>query len=259
MNRILGIASVGMASVALGVALWGPGRSEAPVPQEAPRVKDASADLRALQDRMKALEETTQLLSQRLMAFEQRGGTATAPGGAPVPVSAGLEAEVAKLRAEVRSMAVGDALSSDSGRNSIKELMRSVQDEQRNEQRQQWQQQIDQMRAQADADHNARVKAFVTDARLTYSQEQELNKRLQAEDTRRQELMAGGRGTGRDQRQEMRELRSTTDQEMAKLLSADQLTKYQEMRRADMSPRGGGARGGPMGNGAGWEARGGTQ
>lgn len=258
MNRILGIASVGLASVALGVALWGPGRTEAPAEQEAPRAQDASADVRALQTRVKALEETVQLLSRRLMAFEQQPGTATAGAG---PAPAGLEAEVAKLREEVRGVMVGEALSTDSGKATLKEMLRSVQDEQRNEQRQQWQQQIDQMRSQAEAERSERLKTFISDAKLSYSQEQELTKQLKAEDTKRQELMAnlngGGTGQGRDIRRQMRDLRTQTDQEMQKVLSADQLTKYQEMRREDASPRGGGPRGGPVGGaGGGWEARG---
>ncbi|CAM3743317.1 hypothetical protein G4177_20190 [Corallococcus sp. ZKHCc1 1396] len=256
MNRILGIASVGLASVALGVALWGPGRSEAPAATDAaPRVQDSSADVRALQTRVKALEETVQLLSRRMMAFEQQPGTTTGGSG---PAPAGLAAEVAKLREEVRGVMVGEALNSESGKQSLKEIMRTVQDEQRTEQRQQWQQQVDQMRSQAEAERGARVKTFITDARLSYSQEQELTKQLQAEDAKRQALMSGGNGQPRqDVRRQLRELRTQTDQEMQKVLSADQLTKYQEMRREESSPRGGGARGGPAAGG-GWEARGGA-
>ncbi|RKG75691.1 hypothetical protein D7W79_19800 [Corallococcus exercitus] len=256
MNRILGIASVGLASLALGVALWGPGKSEAPDTQDAPRVQDSTADVRALQTRVKALEETVQLLSQRLMAFEQRGGTASAGTGGPPP--AGLEAEVAKLREELRGVMVGEAMTTDSGRQTLKELMRTVQEEQRTEQRQQWQQQVDQMRTQAEAERSERLKTFITNARLNYSQEQALTKAMQAEDAKRQELaasMAGGR-PGRDMRQQMRDLRTQTDTEMQKVLSAEQLTQYQEMRREDLGGRGGGLRGGPMGAGAGWEARG---
>ncbi|RKH12490.1 hypothetical protein D7Y13_24905 [Corallococcus praedator] len=256
MNRILGIASVGLASVALGVALWGPGRSEAPATDAAPRVQDTSADVRALQTRVKALEETVQLLSRRMMAFEQQPGTT--PGGSG-PAPAGLEAEVAKLREEVRAVMVGEALNSESGKQSLKEILRTVQDEQRTEQRQQWQQQIDQMRTQADAERSERLKTFITDARLSYSQEQELTRQLQAEDAKRQALMSsGGNGQPRqDVRRQMRELRTQTDQEMQKVLSADQQAKYLEMRREDSAPRGGGPRGG-AGGGSGWEARGGA-
>ncbi|WP_375755395.1 hypothetical protein [Corallococcus exercitus] len=256
MNRILGIASVGLASLALGVALWGPGKSEAPVTQDAPRVQDSTADVRALQTRVKALEETVQLLSRRLMAFEQGGGTASAGTGGPPP--AGLEAEVAKLREEMRGMMVGEALSNDSAKQSLKELMRTVQEEQRTEQRQQWQQQVDQMRVQAETERSERLKTFITNARLDYNQEQTLNRVIQAEDAKRRELtssMAGGR-PGRDMRQQMRDLRTQTDTEMQKVLSAEQMTQYQQMRREDMGGRGGGPRGGPMGTGAGWEARG---
>ncbi|MGE6762664.1 hypothetical protein ACQKGO_31930 [Corallococcus interemptor] len=254
MNRILGIASVGLASLALGVALWGPGKSEAPVTQEAPRVQDSTADVRALQSQVKALEETVQLLSRRMMAFEQGGGTASAGTGGPP--RAGLEAEVAKLREEVRGVMVGEALTNDSAKQSLKELMRTVQEEQRTEQRQQWQQQVDQLRAQAESERSQRIKTFITNARLNYSQEQALTKAMQAEDAKRQELasaMAGGR-PGRDMRQQMRDLRTQTDAEMQKVLSAEQMTQYQEMRRDDMNPRGaGGPRGGPIGGG--WDTR----
>jgi polyhydroxyalkanoate synthesis regulator phasin len=260
MNRILGIASVGLSSLALGVALWGPGKAETPVvQQEAPRVQDHTADVRMLQTRVKALEETVQLLSRRMLAFEQGGGTAAAGSGVP---AAGLEAEVARLREEMRGMMVGGAMNTEAGRQSMKDLMRTVQEEQRTEQRQQWQQQIDDMRAQADTERANRVKSFISDARLSYSQEQTLTKLLQVEDAKRQEMAALTNGVGtrnpREIRREIGETRKQTDQEMQKVLSADQLTKYQQMRQDDMNPRGGGPRGSPVvgGGSGGWETRG---
>jgi Spy/CpxP family protein refolding chaperone len=54
-----------------------------------------------------------------------------------------------------------------------------------------------------------------------------------------------GSKSQRDVRQELRALRTETDQEMAKVLSADQQAKYEEMRREERRDgRGGGRQGG---------------
>ncbi len=253
MNRILGFASLGLAVLALAVALSGPREVSAPSSStEPPAVTSSSPDVKALEKRMKALEDTVVLLSSRVMELERRQGApagsagGTAGGAAP----AGLAQEVEELKTEMRGLIAGEALNSEGGREYLKEMMRSVQDEMRNTQRQERQQQWVQAQAQAQTERSERVRKFVSDAGLNYSQEQELTRRLQDEESQRQALLdqanAGGKSP-RDLRQDLRTLRNQTDEAMAKVLSADQKAKYDEMRRDE--------RGGPMRPG-GWQGGG---
>jgi hypothetical protein len=84
----------------------------------------------------------------------------------------------------------------------------------------------------------------VSEAKLNYNQEQALTRRLQAEDARRQALLAevqAGTKNPRELRQELRAERQQTDQEMSALLDEEQQAKYREMRREegrDGRPRG---------------------
>jgi hypothetical protein len=250
MNRFLGFASLGTALLALGVALWGPRESAAPAPvTESATAAASPEDVRALAKRVQALEDNTLSLSRRLMAVEAGAGGAPT-GGAPVATAPALVAEVEQLRTEVRGLIAGEALNSQGGREYLKEAVRSAQEEMRAEMRQARQQEWAQAQAQAQEQRSERVRQFISDARLNYSQEQALTSRLQTEDSKRQALMeevrAGSRSQ-RDVRQELRTLRTETDQEMAKVLSADQQAKYEEMRREerrDGRPGGGGRQGG---------------
>jgi len=257
MNRFLGFASLGTALLALGVALWGPRDTAAPAVVTEPATAVASPDdVRALARRVLALEDTAQGLSRRLMAVEARSGGAAPVAGAPVAAAPALAAEVEQLRNEVRGLIAGEALSSQGGREYLKEAVRTAQEEMRAEMRQARQQEWVQAQAQAQERRSERVRQFITDARLNYSQEQALTSRLQVEDSRRQALMdevRAGSKSQRDVRQELRALRTETDKEMAKVLSADQQAKYEEMRREerpDGRQRGGGREGGRQaGNG----------
>ncbi len=248
MNRLLGYASLGTALLALGVALWGPRDTPAPaVVTESATAAASPEDVRALAKRVLALEDNTLSLSRRLMALEQRaGGAPVAAEGAPVAGAPALAAEVEQLRNEVRGLIAGEALNSQGGREYLKEAVRSAQEEMRAEMRQARQQEWAQAQAQAQEQRSERVRQFISDARLNYTQEQALTSRLQTEDSRRQALMEevrAGSKSQRDVRQELRALRTETDQEMAKVLSADQQAKYEEMRREerqDGRQRGGG-------------------
>jgi hypothetical protein len=241
MNRLLGFASLSLSVVALAVSFWGPRETAAPTPSsERPAAASSSQDVRALEQRVKALEETAQLLSRRMLAYEQRPVAAGDGGAVAAPVA--LAAEVEQLKAEVRAMVAGEALHSEGGREYLKEMVRTAQEEVRAEQRQERQQQWVQAQAQAQQARGERWRQFVSEAGLNYTQEQELTRRLEAEETRRQALMEEVR-TGvkspRDVRQEMRALRTQTDEEMKQLLSAEQQAKYTELRREER-PRGGG-------------------
>lgn len=249
MNRFLGFASLGTALLALGVALWGPREAAAPAPvTESATAAASPEDVRALAKRVQALEDNTLSLSRRLMAVE--AGSGGAPTGGAVATAPALAAEVEQLRTEVRGLIAGEALNSQGGREYLKEAVRSAQEEMRAEMRQARQQEWVQAQAQAQEQRSERVRQFISDARLNYSQEQALTSRLQTEDSKRQALMEevrAGSKSQRDIRQELRTLRTETDQEMAKVLSADQQVKYEEMRREerrDGRPGGGGRQGG---------------
>jgi hypothetical protein len=240
MNRFLGFASLGLAIVALAVALSKPQEVAVPTgPTEHP-FASSSQDVQALEKRVKALEDTAVGLSSRLMALERRpGGSEASAGGAAGAPPAALAQEVEQLKTEVRGLIAGEALNSQGGREYLKEMVRSVQDEMRTTQRQERQQQWTQTQAQAQTERAERVHKFASEAGLNYSQEQELTRRLQDEDTQRQALLdavSAGSKSPRDIRQDMRTLRTQTDEAMQKLLTDEQRVKYEEMRREDRGP-----------------------
>lgn len=250
MNRLPVFASLGVSVAALAVALWGPREAAAPAPSTESRSSATASGDAVLEQRVKALEETAQLLSRRVMVLEQGRPLALASDGGTGAVPAGLAQEVEQLRGEVRGMVAGEALNSEGGREYLKSMVRTVQDEMRTEQRQERMQQWQQAQAQAQTERTERWHKFVSTAGLGYSQEQELMRRLQDEDTQRQALMAqvrDGTKDPREVRQEIRTQRNETDEAMAKVLSDDQKKQYDEMRRADAQqnrPFGGGSRGG---------------
>jgi hypothetical protein len=249
MNRFLGPASLGLSVLALVIALTGSrGEPPAPPPPAEPADAFTSLELEALERRVESLEQTSLSLSKRLMLLEQRPMVAS-DGGVAAAVPASLAAEVEQLRSEVRGMIAGEALSSQGGREYLKEAVRSVQEDLRTEQRELRQQQMLQAQAQAQAGRAERLRQFASDAKLSYSQEQELTRRMQNEDTQRQALfdaVRAGSKSPRDARQEVRQLRQQTDKEMAAVLDESQRAQYEEMRREERReerPRGGQWRG----------------
>ncbi|MCP3101856.1 hypothetical protein LZ198_23545 [Myxococcus sp. K15C18031901] len=252
MNKLLGPAAFVLASAALAVSFWGPGRAEAPSPTERPEpVAAAPASLEGVERRIQALEDTTLSLSRRLMELEKRpGGGGGDSGGAPPA----LAAEVQQLREEVRGLVVGETLGSAGGREALKDAMRSVQDEMRSEQFQARQEEWMQGQARAQAQRAERVKKFVSEAKLSYSQEAELTRRLEAEETSRNTLfeqMRTGSKDPREMRQTLRTQRQETDQAIKSVLDESQQAKYDEMRREEMRGGGGGRPRGPREGGPG--------
>jgi hypothetical protein len=133
-------------------------------------------------------------------------------------------------------MVAGEALQSQGGREYLKEMVRSVQEEVRTEQRQERQARFQQAQTQAQAQQAERWRQFASEARLSYSQEQALQQRLETESTRRQALfdeVRAGTKNPRDVRQELRALRTQTDQEMHAVLDETQRAKYDELRREE--------------------------
>jgi Spy/CpxP family protein refolding chaperone len=240
MNRILGFASLGLAVLALAVSLSGSREAPAAPPPTEPPVSTASQEVQALEKRVKALEDTVVLLSSRVMVLErQPGAPAGSTGGTAGTTPVALAQEVEQLKTEVRSLIAGEALNSQGGREYLKEAVRSVQDEMRTAQRQERQQQWAQAQTQGQTERSERIRKFVTEAGLNYSQEQELTRRLQEEETRRQALLdevRAGSKSPRDIRQETRTLRTQTDEAMQQILTPEQKAKYDELRREDRGP-----------------------
>jgi predicted nucleic acid-binding Zn-ribbon protein len=250
MNRFLGFSSLGLATLALVVALANSSPVVVPAPLPEGESPGASApELQALEKRVQALEGTVQLLSQRLREAERRPGSAAAPGEAVPP--AALAAEVDQLKDEIRGLMAGEALNSEGGREYLKDMMTSVQGEMRDARRREQEQRWVQAMAQAQLDRNGSWKKFVTDAGLNTHQEQQLMRRLEDEDSRRKTLIEevrAGTKQPRDMQRELREARKQTDEEMQKLLGPDQQRQYLETRRDEWrQARGGGGPGGPPG------------
>lgn len=241
MNRFLGFASLGLAVLALAVALSGPPQVVVSTPEDERPTSHSTHDVQALEKRVKALEDTVVSLSTRVMALERRPAAPEGSGGAVASAPpAALAQEVEQLKTEVRSLVAGEALNSQGGREYLKEMVRSVQDEMRTAQRQERQQQWAQAQTQAQAARSERLRKFISEAGLNYSQEQELTRRMEEEETRRQALfdaMSAGTRSQRDVRQELRAMRTQTDEAMQKLLSESQWARYEELRREERGPR----------------------
>ncbi|MDC0710601.1 hypothetical protein POL68_19140 [Stigmatella sp. ncwal1] len=257
MNRFLGFSSLGLSALALVVALASsPEPIVVPPPSGGDSSGAAAQDVQALEKRVQALEGTVQLLSQRLREAERRPA-AGAPGQADSPA---LAAEVDQLKDEIRGLMAGEALNSEGGREFLKEMMTSVQGEMREARRQEQEQRWVQAMSQVQLDRSGNWKKFVSEAGLNSSQEQQLMRRLEDEDSRRKNLIEevrAGSKQPRDMQRELREARKQTDEEMQKLLGADQQKKYLETRRDEwrQSRQGGG--GGPGGQGGRREPNGG--
>jgi hypothetical protein len=236
MNRFLGPASLGVSLLALGVALWGPHEAPpAPAPAPAPHASLAPElveQVDELETRIKLLEDNALNLSRRMMALEQGGKAGSAAGGA-VAAPAGLATEVEQLRAEVRGLGLGQTLHSEGGRQYFKEMLTSVQEEQRGEQREARRQRVEQAQAEQQAQRAERLRRFVSEARLSSSQERQVTSRLDQESTQRQalfEAMQSGDKPFQNARQEMRQLREQTDTDIKALLDDSQRAQYDALR-----------------------------
>lgn len=241
MNRVLGFASFGLAVLALAVALSGPPQVVVSTPGDERPSSHSAQDVQALEKRVKSLEDTVVSLSTRVMALERRPAAPDGSGGAVAGAApAALTQEMEQLKTEVRGLIAGEALNSQGGREYLKEMVRSVQDEMRTEQRQERQQQWAQAQTQARTERSERLRKFVSEAGLNYSQEQEFTRRLEEEETRRQALfdeVSAGTKSQRDVQRELRAMRTRTDEAMQKLFSEPQWAKYEELRREDRGQR----------------------
>jgi hypothetical protein len=149
--------------------------------------------------------------------------------------------EVEALRREVRSVMVGEVLTDDSSRTALKEVIREAQADAMRE-RFAERQQREALRA---VELKAKWKDFVTSARLTSTQEQELNRRLEAEEAARAALTQqreGGQPFDPEAFRALRDQRRETDRVMTGMLDDTQKAQYQELRREEGGGRGGGDR-----------------
>lgn len=236
MNRFLGPASLAVSLLALAVAFWSPRGDEAP-PPAAPAAQAPAAfstqDLDDLELRVKMLEDNALNLSRRMMQLEQRPQTGGVEGGPVAP--AALASEVQRLRSEVQGLTAGQALRSEEGREALKGVVRSVQDEMRNEQREQREQRLMQSMERAQSQQAERVRRFAVDARLSSSQERDVTRHLENESTQRQALFDAARAGGEAQnvRQQVRQLREQTDTQIKAVLDESQQAQFEAMRREE--------------------------
>lgn len=234
MNRALPILSLCLALVALAFAaaprepLILP-----PAPVEAARATDADPELRR---RIDQLEDDNRALWDRVVVLErQRQLTVLTDAGVVAP---SVAAEVAQLREEVRGMISGEVLSNDASRAALKEVIRETQADTQRER----QVQREQRQEQRATEQKAKWKAFATEAKLTWAQEQELTRRLETEETARRAFFLQAQQGGAPDNEGFRALRDQrreTDQVMNGLLDDTQKQQYLALRRED---RGGGGR-----------------
>lgn len=237
MQRVLLLLSSLLSLTALGVVLLR-GESEPPPPPAPPPATDTALELTRLGQRVRAVEAELEVLRGRGVP----AGSAAAAPGAAAPAPAALAEEVADLL----SLQAGEAMTGPEGRQYLKELMKEAQAEVGRERQQARLQEAAADEQTQKAERAERWRRFVTEASLSWSQEQELKGRLEAEDKLRDELyqkLRDGQVQFPELRQRVSAAREETNAAMAKALSAEQKAKFDATREAERSPRGGG--GGP--------------
>ncbi|MDP1826576.1 MAG: hypothetical protein Q8L48_25120 [Archangium sp.] len=230
MNRALPIVSLCVAILALAAALIPRDPVVVAAPQvEAPRTSDAELELRK---RVELLEDDSRNLWDRVVLLERRPTTTVSDAGV---ISPSLVNEVAQLREEVRGVMTGEVLSNDASRAALKEVIREAEADSQRERLLERQQRLDQRAVE----QKAKWKDFVAAAKLTFPQEQELNRRLEAEEAARKAFAeAMQKGTPNpDAFRAIRDQRRETDQAMGKLLDDTQKQQYQAVRREDRGGR----------------------
>lgn len=242
MLKLLAPLSLVLSLVALSVVLFRP-EPEPPLAIEQPK-PHVTVDL---EPRVRAMEVAIDSMSRRVRALEL---AATADGGVlPVAATTGLEAELSELKTQMRDLSAGMALDTEEGKATMKELIKSVQQESFQERQQARAEQFANTIASAQTERLEKWKQFVTDASLNYTQEQQLLQRIQQEAQQAQQLaeqVKSGELQPREMRQQLRSTREETDALMKQSLSAEQLQKYGELRESER-PRGPGRQGGQGG------------
>lgn len=246
MNRALPLISVCIAVLALAFAIVPRDPVVVPSSPEPDMKRGVDVDAEMLRRRVEVLEDENRALWDRVVLLERRAQTSAnliSDGGATTSIA--VVQEVAQLRQELQSVIAGEVLSSDASRAALKEIIREAESDAQRERFAQRQQQQEQ-RAQ---EQKAKWKEFITSAKLTYAQEQELNRRLEAEEAARKALTQA-RETGTpfdpDAFRALRDQRRETDRVMSGLLDESQKPQYEQLRREDRG--GGGGNRGPGGD-----------
>lgn len=235
MNRVLPILSLCIALLAFAFAVVP--REPVVIPPSAPQERRGmDVDAEMLRRRVDLLEDDNRALWDRVVVLEHRN-TAVVTNDAGVGLAPSIVSEVAQLRQELRGVITGEVLSNEASRAALKDLIKEAEADTMRERVAQRQQRRDQ-RAQ---EQKVKWKEFVSTAKLTFQQEQELNKHLEAEEKARLDLAQQMQSTtgslGPEVFRNMRDQRRETDEAMNKLLDDTQKQQYQALRRED---RGGG-------------------
>ncbi len=244
MNRALLIACFAISTIALALSLVPRADPLPPPPIATTGVMPEELEL--LQRRLDDVEDTQRELFDRVSRLQRAGAVGAADLSLDAGVPAALQAEVARLRDEVHGMIAGEALSSPGGKAYLKDTLHEIQAE---EARARMEQRLART-AQRNEEQKQQWKKFVTDAHLDYAQEQTLTKALDAEQQRRDALMAEARAGTKDFRdafREQRDLQRDTDKTVKAQLDEAQQKQYDQLRREqrggiDGIPRGGGGR-----------------
>lgn len=238
MKRLWNLIPWALSVAALGVALSHPGGAAEP---EAGHIEPtgevqveppASSGAVELENKIAALEWTVSNLVDRVSALERSASAPRPEGAAPPEVD---RRQLDALRSDVDALLTGEALGTDAGRQRLKEVVRSLQDEV-------FAERIRERAAAREQARAERLKRFVEEARLTSTQEQDIVRALEDEGRQRQawmEARRAGQGQGRPGFGELRALRQRTDEAAQRILSPDQYVKYEEMRREERQDRGG--------------------
>lgn len=215
MSRALPVLSLCVAIFALAFAL---------VPREAPPPPPSGVSealVASLQLRVERLELENVQLWERLADFE-RGGPVRAPSSGTPPVVAGAPVAAAPT-------VPLEPQTDEERREALKDAVRAVEDERRRERQAQRVAEFTE-RSQRD---RTRWRDFATAARLTWEQEQELYRRLDAEDAARKAIVERRGDANFSPRSAVRELlgtRQETDKAMAGLLDENQRNQFKALR-----------------------------
>ncbi len=242
MSRVLPIVSLCIALLAFAFAVVP--RDPVIIPSSQPEAqRGVDVDAEMLRRRVELLEDDNRALWDRVVVLERRNA-APVMNDAGVVLAPSVVSEVAQLRQEVRGLITGEVLSNEASRIALKEVIREAEADSQRERVAQAQQRREQ-RAQ---EQKVKWKEFVTTAKLSYQQEQELTKRLDAEEKARldfaQQMQNGATPPGPESFRAMRDQRRETDEAMNKLLDDTQKEQFQALRREDRGGNRGGDRGG---------------
>jgi len=181
-------------------------------------------------------------LVRRLDVLEKARGAVPGGGASATPGGGADPRAVESLRDDVDALLTGQALETPRGRERMKEVFKSLQEEVAAERMQERMAAREQRLAE-------RFDRFVSDAKLTANQEQQLRAALDAEAKLRQSFLESRDGGARPPFEDMRAARQKTRETAKAVLSEEQLESFTAMRSEERGGLGGLGGGGPGGGG----------